>query len=67
MTLSTFPISFDKEDQAVAEAKQWSERDKDHLFFVIFKTNGKYIVDIIGNPYSDEKVLQVYFQGELQP
>ncbi len=66
MTLSSFPQSFASEKQARDEAVIWSGRFKEYLFFVIFNNTGKYIVDVVGNPYSDEQLLATYYNGELQ-
>ena len=61
----TEPTAFNTIDEARSFA--WAKSVfSDFFFYVIHSTSGRYIVDTLGQTYSDEKMIEVYYKGEIE-
>ena len=64
--ITEYPKVYDNKAKAMLNAIDFSDKDRDHFYYVIFNNSGKYLVDLMGIVHSDEKLIVTAYQGSIQ-
>ena len=64
--MNDFPKVYENEVKAILNAIDFSDKDRNHFYYVLFNNAGKYLIDMIGIVHSNEKLLLTIYKGSVQ-